>query len=95
MREVAIGGLIPSPVQNEEVKSGADLYWVQYPDGLVSWYTVDAIARALTGGNGESDAVVPLPAWVVEKSNLTFNPSMLPNFPAGYEAAFKQAWHVG
>ncbi len=95
MTSVQLGGIIPSTVQNQEVKSGADLFWVQSPNGLECWNAIDAIARALTGGDPEIHADQNILPWVIEKSNVgNIDLSALPDYPQGYEALFEKAWHV-
>lgn len=94
LRDVQIAGLQPSEAQNQEVKKGDSLFWVNVSFGYYAWSAVDAVARALTGGdpkihNSEKDLV-----WLVDRENLNFDPRTLPDFPKGYEEQFKKLWHV-
>ena len=92
--KVLIGGHDPEPGNNAAIATGADAFWVQEPFAYVAWLQCDAFARGFTGGDPGIHNTESLPIWIVNKSNLNFNTSVLPNFPLGYTTAFSQLWRV-
>jgi ABC-type sugar transport system substrate-binding protein len=92
LNSVNIVGAIPNPAQNQEIKTGASLAWLQEPDEEEGWLAVDTVARAVTGGNPSIDATTRLQLWMVDKENLHFNTSVLPDYPPGYQHFFEHLW---
>lgn len=92
---VKIVGLSPTAAQNQELETGDSLLWVNISYGYYGWTAVDAVARALTGGDPSIHSREHDIVWLVDKDNMTFDPQTLPDFPAGYETQFKRLWRVG
>lgn len=93
--KVKIAGIEATAAQNQEIASGASLFWVQMPHAYNAWTAVDALARSFTGGDAEIHNRQPMPVWLVEKSNLGFDPRALPEYPTDYPAQYKRLWKVG
>jgi ABC-type sugar transport system substrate-binding protein len=94
LTEVKIAGTQPTVAQNQEIESGASLFWLQVPYGYEAWESVDALARSFTGGDLTTHNEEEIPIWVVNESNLDFDPKTLPQFPTNYEAQFADLWKV-
>ncbi|TDW24214.1 sugar ABC transporter substrate-binding protein [Kribbella kalugense] len=92
LTKVEITGYAPTPAQNQAVKDGKDLFYVQSPSGYYGWIAIDTIARHLTGGNASIHNAEADPVWLVNKTNLEFDPNVLPDFPAGYQEQLKKLW---
>jgi ABC-type sugar transport system substrate-binding protein len=89
---IEIAGTQPTIAQNQEIASGDSLFWLQVPYGYEAWEAVDALARSATGGDLTTHNTEEVPIWVVDKSNLDFDPKELPAFPTDYEMQFAQLW---
>lgn len=94
LNEVKIAGTQPTVAQNQEIESGASLFWLQVPYGYEAWEAMDALVRAFTGGDLATHNKEEIPIWVVNKSNLDFDPKSLPEFPTDYQAQFAELWKV-
>jgi hypothetical protein len=94
LARVRIGGFQPTPAQNTELKTGGSQFWLQLPYGYEGWLAVDTAARVLTGSDPAIHNTEQSLLWLVTRQNLDFDTSTLPDFPAGYQAAFKKLWHV-
>lgn len=92
LNDVEIAGTQPTVAQNQEIESGDSLFWLQVPYGYEAWEAVDALARAFTGGDVTTHNEEVIPIWVVNKSNLDFDPEQLPEFPTEYEQQFAELW---
>jgi hypothetical protein len=95
LSKVQIVGTQPTPAQNAEVRGGGSLFWVQIPYGYEAWGAVDALARASVGADADLHNGQPLPVWLVDKQNLSFDPGTLPEFPRQFRTQFQQLWKVG
>jgi ABC-type sugar transport system substrate-binding protein len=94
LNQVKIAGTQPTVAQNQEIESGASQFWLQVPYGYEAWEAVDALARSFTGGDLTTHNREEIPIWVVDKSNLDFDPQKLPEFPTDYEQQFAELWKV-
>ncbi len=91
--DVKIFGALPSAAQLESLAGGAAGAWVTDPIGVAGWAMVDEVARLLTGDttNPWKDATL---AYVITKDNVTGVDTKDPEFPKGYQDAFKKMWGI-
>ncbi|TDO50547.1 ABC-type sugar transport system substrate-binding protein [Kribbella sp. VKM Ac-2527] len=94
LKDVKIAGTQPTVAQNKEIQSGDSLFWLQVPYGYEAWEAVDALARSFTGGELTTHNTEEIPIWVVDKTNLDFDPKKLPEFPTDYQSQFAKLWKV-
>jgi len=94
LSRVKIGGFQPTPAQNAQLKAGGSQFWLQLSYGYEAWLAIDTAARALTGSDPDIHNTAPSVVWLVDRQNLNFSTSALPDFPIGYRADFEKLWHV-
>jgi ribose transport system substrate-binding protein len=76
-----------------ELRSGQATAWIDEPLGVDGWMSLDAAARAMTGGNAAVYDNRPEPDLMLT-SKSHFSGSVLPEFPTNYQQQFEKMWHV-
>jgi ABC-type sugar transport system substrate-binding protein len=76
-----------------EIKNGQAVAWLDQPLEVDGWMSMDAAARAMTGGNPGLYYSRPEPTWLLtNKTHFTGN--TLPEVPFNYQSQFKKMWKI-
>lgn len=94
---INILGESPTEANLANLKAGAETAWVGYPVDILSWRTMDILARNFEGSDVATVANAPLPLQMLTKDNVSTAVSDN-GFYTGvenYQDQFKKLWQVG
>jgi len=89
---VQIVGEAPALGNMTALTTGSEDMWVAFPLHGIGWKSIDALARYFNKESTAIDDSSATPFQILTKANVA-KPAALPEV-AGYQALFKQLWHV-
>lgn len=98
LRQPTMVGIDPLPGQVKDLgtSGSSTVAWVGQPDLPFGWYMADGLARYFDGvANTDPWSSLPLPLWVMTRSDAGTAQQGFDAFPSGYQSMFTKMWGVG